>query len=605
MRKFLFALAAQAVAVAAVSAQESRPLVAPIVPCPPAVAVPTLPCPPGTNTGVMPFMPGTPGVMPTTPGTFPGVVPGTPDVPGAPAVTPPPSVSSSDLGGGFARQSEGGTQVAQSFAPNMFGDILGARNLKLTYSVPFAARFAVVGTTTTGAGGSAVVVDPNGAGGSITFGPLPNGKTIAPVNAGFSNSDLTYTQPTAGNLATYDAAFARSALQTLLSRGELTEAQIASYSQLTPAQRAQLLRNRGLINQTITQATSGLAIQTLTVGPLSGAVDPAGHVDYAGTLTGEQIITLPSAGGTVGRVKMSEDNSPIPRDRFIFAYDNFDSVPFTTSGMTVNRFQFGVEKTFLDGRWSAEVRLPFAGTLASTHVQGFEVAHTELGNVRFALKRIFSQNQFLTTTSGVAVTLPTADDLVALSSFDGSELYRFKNESVTVEPFVAALFTPNSRLFSQTWASLNLDVSGGELRWNQNVFGGNGSARIIDVPLLAVDQQIGYWLMRRDTGTLRGLAPFMELHWNYAIAQTELLREVNNRTADNGLGVSGVATHELNLTAGVMMQVGDNLNLAIGASAPMLRKPDRTFDAQVGVRASYLFGRTARARNPIYAINSY
>ncbi len=602
MRKLLFAMAAQAVAVAAVSAQESRPVVAPIVPCPPAVVVPNMPCPPGTVPGGVPF---TPGGVPFTPGTFPGVAPVTPDVPAAPGFTPPPSVSAADLGGGFARQSEGGTQAAQSFAPNMFGDILGARNLKLTYSVPFAARFAVVGSTTTGAGGSAVVVDPNGAGGSITVGPLPNGKTVAPVNAAFSNSDLTYTQPTAGDLVTYDRDFARSALQTLLSRGQLTEAQIASYNQLTPAQRAQLLRSRGLINQSITQATSGLAIQTLTVGPLSGAVDPAGHVDYAGTLTGEQIITLPSAGGTVGRVKMAEDNSPIPRDRFIFAYDNFDSVPFTTSGMTVNRFQFGVEKTFLDGRWSAEFRLPFAGTLASTNVQGFEVAHTELGNVRFALKRIFSQNQVLTTTSGVAVTLPTANDLVVQSSFDGSELYRFKNQSVTVEPFVAALYTPNSRLFSQTWGSINFDVSGGDLTWNRDVFGGNGSARIVDVPLLCVDQQIGFWLIQRDTGTLRGLAPFMEMHWNYAIAQTELLREVNKRTDGYGLGVSGVATHELNLTCGVMMQVGDHLNLSIGASAPLLRKPDRTFDAQVGVRASYLFGRTARARNPIYSINSF
>ena len=174
-----------------------------------------------------------------------------------------------------------------------------------------------------------------------------------------------------------------------------------------------------------------------------------------------------------------------------------------------------------------------------------------------------------------------------------------------VEPFIAALYTPNSRLFSQTWGSINFDVSGGDLTWNPNVFGGNGSSRIVDVPILAVDQQIGFWLIQRDTGTLRGLAPFMEMHWNYAIAQTQLLREVNKRTDGYGLGVSGVATHELNLTCGVMMMVGDHLNMSIGASAPLLRKPDRTFDAQVGVRASYLFGRTARARNPIYAIGTY
>jgi hypothetical protein len=587
MRKLMFALAAQAVAVGAVTAQApARPLVAPLLPCPPNYVVPTTPCPPGTA-------PVSPGVPP--------IAPGTPEVP----TTPPVPMPSPDMtGGGFDRQSEGGTQVAQSFAPNMFGDILGARSTRFTYTVPFSARFRVTGSTVTGTGGPAVIVNPNAAGGQIRFGPLPNGNRIPPVDAAFSSGDLSYTQPVTGNMAAYDREFARSALQTLLSRGQLTEAQIASYNQLTPAQRAQLLRHRGALNQTVTQATSGLAVQTLTVGPLAGAVDE-GLVTYDGTLVGEQIVALPSAGGTVGRVKMSEDNSPIPRDRFIFVYDHFDNVPFTSTGMTVNRFQFGVEKTFLDGRWSAEFRLPFAGTLASTSTQGYEVAHTELGNVRFALKRIFSQNQVLTTSSGVAVTLPTADDLVALSAYDGSELYRFRNESVTVEPYVAALYTPNSRLFSQTWASMNFDVSGGPLTWNPNVFGGSGSARVWDVPLLCVDQQVGFWLLRRDTGTLRGLAPFMELHWNYAIAQSELIREVNDRTTGYGLGVSGVATHELNLTCGVMMMVADNLNMSIGASAPLLQRPDRTFDAQVGVRASYLFGRTARARNPICSISSY
>jgi len=328
-------------------------------------------------------------------------------------------------------------------------------------------------------------------------------------------------------------------------------------------------------------------------------------VDYAGTLTGEQVVALPSAGGTVGRIKMAEDNSPLPRDRFIFVYDNFDSVPFTNNGFTVNRYQFGFEKTFLDGRWSAEFRLPFASTMAASTVQGFESTGTELGNVRLALKRILTQNQVFTTSSGVAVTLPTAADQVAVSSLDGSELYRFKNQSVTIEPFIAALYTPNSRLFSQTWASINVDVSGGDLTWNQNVFGGEGKTHVWDLPILAVSHQVGFWLVQKDTGWLRGLAPFVELHWNYTIAQNELLKEVNKRSDGYGLTVQGIATNELNLTTGIMMMLGNNWNVGVGASAPLLQKPDRTFDAQVGVRANYLFGRSAQARNPIYAISGY
>jgi hypothetical protein len=552
-------------------------------------------------------MPGVPGTLPGTPGV-PGTPPGTPGTPGVPPVTPPvPDISSPapDTSTAFARQSEGGTQAARSYAPNMFGDVLGARSVRLRLNTPFSISNATVGgltQTQTGVGRS---VNLNGA--TINFGGGTSG--IPPESFTInSNSNLTFVQPTSADGLTADTTFTRSALQTLLSNGELTPAQIASFNQLTAEQREQLLRNRGQINQTITQRTQGLAIRTLTVSPITAGSLATGTLDASGELVGEQNIPLPGGSTFVGRVKISEDTSPIPRDRLLFAYDHFDSVPLIPGGLTVNRFQFGIEKTFLDGRWSAEFRLPFSGTLASTNVQGFEVAHTELGNVRFALKRIFSQNDVLTTTSGLSVTLPTADDQVLLSSTTGRELYRFKNEQVTVEPFVAALFTPNSRLFSQTWASVNFDVSGGELSYDRQAFEGQGGVervRIWDLPYLSVDYQIGYWLIQQDYGTLRGLAPFVELHWNYAIAQQELIREVNKRLPNRGLSVGSVADHELNLIAGALMQVGDNLNLSIGASAPLLNRPNRTFDAQVGVRANYLFGQTARARNPINYINTY
>jgi hypothetical protein len=597
MRKMLFALAAQAVAAGVVLAQApTRPTVAPIVPCPPTFAAPIQPCPPGM---VMPGMPGSPGspVNPPVPDTPPNV---------PPAPTP-------DVSGAFARQTEGGGQAGGSFAPNMFGDVLGSRAIRVQLSTPFSLRGNMSGSTVPTATGLGRVV--NLSNGVATFGGgnsgiKPSGDIALP-----NDPNLQFTQVLNAN-GTANTVYAQNALQTLLSSGGLTPGQINALNQLTPAQRAQLLANRGAINQTITQYTQGLAIQTLTVSQISTTAVPpvgsSGDITYTGALLGEQNVPLPGGSTLVGRVKLSEDNSPLPRDRFIFSYDHFDNVPLTGNGFTVNRFQFGVEKTFLDGRWSFEFRMPFSGTVASTNVQGFEVGHTEFGNVRFALKRIFSQNQVLTTTSGIAVTLPTADDQVLLSSVadrNGSNfLYRFENEQVTVEPFVAAIYTPNQRLFAQTWGSINFDVSGGELSYNKTAFEGTdgiGRVRFYDIPFLSVDQQVGYWLIQRDYGTLRGLAPFVELHWNYAIAQRELLNEVNKRLPNNGLSVGSVADHELNLIAGVLTQVGDNLNLSIGASAPLLQRPNRTFDAQVGVRASYLFGRTARARNPIYSISSY
>ena len=507
--------------------------------------------------------------------------------------------------GAFARQGEGGTQAANSFAPDMFGDILGARSLRVTYTANALARFRLVGADRIADGTEAVVVSPTGAGrGVITFTNAATRRVnTVDLTALAGGRNLDFVQPVAFP-GTVDTAFASRALEVLLSRGPLTAGQQAQLDRLTPAQRAQLLRGRGLLNPALTQTLDGLTTPDVRVTRLAGTL-AGGDVLYDLGVQSTAQVALPGGSSLVGRVKMSEDNSPIPRDRFIFTYDHFDSVPLTTYGTTVNRYQFGVEKTFLDGRFSFEFRLPFAGTMASGNVQGFEVNNVELGNVRMALKGILTQSQAVTTATGVAVTLPTADDQVMLSALDGSTLYAYRNEQVTIEPFVAALFTPNSRLFAQVWGSVNFDASGGQLVWDPEVFGGSGAGRVWDPPALAVDTQVGYWLIQNDVGTLRGLAPFVELHWNHMLAQDEFLRNVNGQTAGGGFVVGRVADHELNLTAGVLARIGDHLNVAVGASAPLLQKPERTFDAQLGVRASYLFGRSARTRNPVMSVSSY
>jgi len=508
--------------------------------------------------------------------------------PNAPA-TNPNTPDTGSLASPFAQQTEGGAFSAKSYSQNMFGDLLGTRPINITYSIPLSARFTGISPTTSN-GNSAVFVNPNNPGSTLRFGPTPNGSSANLISQ-FSNSNLTYSQLTSGGVVTADREFARAALQTLLSNGQLTPQQIAQLDRLSPSDRATLLANRGAINQTVTQATKGLAIGNVNVANVD-AIIQGNDILYTALLTGQTTINLPGSGGTVGRVKLSEDNSPIPRDRLIFNYDYFDNVPFNANGFQVSRFQFGAEKTFLNGRWSAEFRLPFAGTMNSTTTQGFETSNTELGNVRFALKRRWINNDWLTLATGLGVTLPTADDLVVKSQL-GDELYRFKNTAVNVEPFIGALITPTDRLFSQVWSSVNFDASGSELRWNQNVFSGSGSARIYDLPTLAVDGQIGYWLFKPEPGRGFGLAPFVEMHWNYTIAQDILTKEVNKNTAGNGLNIQSIGAQELNLTAGFFARVNDRFNVGLAGTAPLLQRPDRTFDGQFGLRMNYYFGSTA------------
>lgn len=554
-------------------------------PCPTPAAPAALPCPTPPDAAMPPD-----AASPLAPGTLPPIEAPQPDaVAAAPAFVQAPSA---------------GTGGSASIAPNLMGDLFGARSAIITLdrqlTVTFPNPLAVPG---------GLQVTPSTA--TVLFSPLPGqgGDTVP----GGPFQQLTRVNPYVQQVLPGQTVItqqqgeqARAILQSLISSRGLSPAQLLL---LPPDVRANLVANQNAINQSLTEATGGLPVPLARVGPVTGVVDPeTGNVVYSTILSGETVVALPGSGSTVGRIKMAEDNNPLPRDRFIFVYDHFNNVPFTLDGVNVNRFQFGVEKTFLDGRWSAEFRLPFAGTLASTYTVGSEVTDTELGNLRLALKRLWTRdpNAAVKFASGVGVTLPTADDTIVRGG-DGVELYRFENNSVQVEPFVAALFTPNDRLFGQVWSSVNFDTSGGDLTWNRDVFGGSGSERIWDLPVLAVDGQIGYWLFRSDTSAVRGLAPFVELHWNYAIAQDRLIDEVQDEVRSEGLRIDATAANELNITAGVTSQIGDNLLVTVGGSAPLLKRPDRTFDGQFGVRVNYLFGPTAaRARTiPGYYVSGY
>ena len=609
MRKLLTGLTVGLAVCGTGAGQDARPrppLVAPFY-CPPGVPVAPA-CQPGSvlpQPGlIVPFPgPGTPIPDPGVPSTLPPV-PGSPGTPEQPGTAPAPRPADGGDDNQFARGTLGGGLDIDRRNVNVFADILGARSLSLTYTVPITAQFGLAGIATTGTGGPAVRVNPNAAGGFVRFGPTPNGTTFV-SNAAFNSGDLSYVQPTGGSAAKFDRPFAQATLQSMLSAGQLTPAQVLAFNQLSPADRAQLLGNRGAINTLITQATGGLTLPALTVSNVDGAVVNGNTLQYTALLTGQTVLALPGASSAVGRVKMSEDNSPLPRDRFIFTYDSFGDVPLSANGIGVNRFQFGVEKTFLDGRWSAEVRLPFAGTLASTYSQGAEVTDMEFGNIRLALKRLLVRSQYLAVSTGLGISLPTAKDQTVLSLLDNSLLYRFRNKSVQLEPFVGALFTPTDRLFGQLWSSINFDASGSDLTWNPAVFGGSGSASVWDLPILSVDGQVGYWLIQNGSGAVRGLAPFVELHWNQTIAQNRLVDAVNNATGGQGLSVSAIGTKELNLSAGFLCQLGDHMNVSVGAAVPLLQRPDRTFNWQVGARASYYFGRSARDRSPAAMVTNY
>lgn len=304
-------------------------------------------------------------------------------------------------------------------------------------------------------------------------------------------------------------------------------------------------------------------------------------------------LANPADGGVVGRTKIADDNNPLPRDRFIFNYDYFSNVPLTANGWDVHRFSPGFEKTFFNRMTSVEVRFPFASTLDSAYTQGAESTNTEFGDVHITLKALFLGGEVWNVAGGLGISVPTADDTrVRLAGTEAS--IAVENESVLLQPYLAALWTPTRRLFAQAWLQFNFDANGNPVVVSNGVDSVT-LGRLNSQSLLQLDGQIGYWLVQRNNVGrcgLAGFAPFVELHYNTTLNDADAIQIENVLITSLGGRVD-----ELNLTAGFVSQFGDNLNVAVGAVAPLKSGFDRFFDAQVGVRANYFFGPTARARS--------
>jgi hypothetical protein len=108
-------------------------------------------------------------------------------------------------------------------------------------------------------------------------------------------------------------------------------------------------------------------------------------------------IAIPEPG--VGRIKIAENNSPVPRNRVFVNYSDFNDVRLGRDAIDVRRVSPGLERTFLDDQMSLTVQVPFASTLNSDiTVDGASDGRAmEFGNVNLTLKAILTESRTTST----------------------------------------------------------------------------------------------------------------------------------------------------------------------------------------------------------------
>jgi hypothetical protein len=298
-------------------------------------------------------------------------------------------------------------------------------------------------------------------------------------------------------------------------------------------------------------------------------------------------VPSPSAGvGPVGRLKVSDGNSPLPRDRAYFRYDWLNEVPLAPGGIDLDRFTPGIERTFAGGMLSAELRIPFAATLDSNLVAGpggFGGHNVEFGNLAVFGKMLLYASDELALSAGVGVTLPTAD-AVNVRLADGTPLVHVTNQSFHLKPFFAGLYTPNDRFFTQAFLEVDTDLNGNATFANS----GNGLARVgrlNDATYLFADLGIGYWLQQRSDANVIGIAPTVELHYNTSLQAADSITAGGLRIGNFGNNVEA-----LNLTVGTTLQLGCSTNLSMGYITPIGGGDDRQLAGGFRVMFDYCPG---------------
>jgi hypothetical protein len=527
---------------------------------------PTPPCPLPSVPGGLAIADSPPGrPTPQTPST--GQTPKTPE-----AVTDQPAPTQPDLGSEQA--AAGGSESVALASPNMFGDQGAGRSALV--SVPIrggivGGQYVNVGTTT-----------------PTIFTGIPSGNLLVYPTTTMARTVQSFgvvvTDPfVSSGPASLGQQTVPLAVNAQDQAGTLAQAQ----RQFGPGGTLTYLSNRS--NATLAATPSSYNISTF----YSYAVFALAEIPSPGA---------GGPGGTVGRTKVADDNSPLPRDRIIFQYDYFNNVPLLARGIDVNRFSPGFEKTFFDRRTSIEMRFPFAATTSTNfEIGGLGSNVTDWGDIAINLKGLVYKSDEFNASVGWQIALPTARDTNA--TVGGVPVVKIKNETVYQTPWVAFLWTPNDCLFMQNWYMIGFDPNANPVLANPDLVSGlRPVGRIADQSLLEIDAQVGYWVMKSEDpcAWFRRLGPFLELHYNSTVTNADLIQS-------GGFIITSPAGRydELNLTAGAVAQIGDNLNMSLGAVVPLKNGDDRFFDWQVGFRASWFFGPTARERSRARDVSAF
>lgn len=310
--------------------------------------------------------------------------------------------------------------------------------------------------------------------------------------------------------------------------------------------------------------------------------------------TASSSATTPLAGGN-RRMKIAENDNSLPQDRIFVLYNHFQdaaSIDDITAGSTtqraisLDRYTIGFEKTFLDGLWSFEMRMPFGGGY------GYESADFgsfagQIGNLDVVLKRVVYQSETTVAAIGLCIDTPTGSNATGVGQ--GVE-YDIRNQATFLSPYVGILRRPNDKLFYQAFLQVDVPTNGNRIDYVDTVARTTGAfGTLNDQTLMYADLSVGYWLSRNpDADWVTGLASLVELHYTTTVQDADI---VTGTTSGRFFSFGNFSNRVdvVDLTMGLHAELKNNTLCRVAGVVPLRTGDDRLFNAEVQVQLERRF----------------
>ncbi len=410
--------------------------------------------------------------------------------------------------------------------------------------------------------------------------------------------------------------------------GKVTQVQLLAQRQ--PSTRmAQRQRRRN--NST---STSGLSSVPFMIGDTGSG--SCGALTFAGTSLAS--VEHPTFG--CSRLNIAENNSALTQDREFISYRHYHNLSDTNvfgSANSINSEQFtlGMERLLFRDDLSIELRVPIAYDLNSSldivstpATKNLPVSdrNGEFGNISVLLKKMLIQRRDWIVSAGVAVNIPTADDVSINAVVDDvipvfvtppvSAAVDFTftslttNDTVNLSPFLAWLHNHDGRWFHQGF--LQVDIP---LNRSSATFDVTGSITppgpFLPAPLATtatgpVDQQTllrlnlgwGYWFYQgTHCDLLKGIAGIFEVHYTSTLDDANPFTTQIATITDGGflsfpvnlaIGNQTDNIDIVNLTTGLTFDL-DAILVTHGFTAPVSTGANKPFDFEYNLQIQHRY----------------